>query len=85
MEDGGIKVRENRLRRWAARLGLEFRKSRARKIHVHDLGAYQVVDPEGDRVVSGDRFELSLADVEAVLEKREAELVAESRTQGGDQ
>lgn len=81
MTDASDKVRENRLRRWAKRLGLELQKSRARKIHADDFGGWQVVDPYTDAdgtpyatVVAGPNYELDLDDVEKVLADQERTL-----------
>ena len=68
------KTRENRSRRKAKRLGLEVRKSRARKPNVSDLGGYQIVTAKG-RVVMGRRFDLSLTEVEDQLDELELELL----------
>ena len=76
------KARENRARRWAERLGVGLRKSRARRVRLHDHGKYQLRDLEGDDVVAGPRHELDLAAVEEELRRREAALVA-SRSAGG--
>jgi hypothetical protein len=71
-----VKVHENRLRRWAARLGLVLHRSRARNVHHDDFGGYQLRGAEGASVVAGARHELELVDVEDELRKREATLVA---------
>lgn len=76
------KARENRLRRMAKRLGLELRKSRARSVHVDDLGKYQLVNPDTDTVLSGNRFELSLDQVQQRLEEEERRIKEEA--EGGD-
>ena len=68
------KVRENRVRRWAKRLGLDVRKSRARHIHVDDHGGYVIVDASNNAVVHGEKFNLNLDDVEAFLDQTEATL-----------
>jgi hypothetical protein len=44
MVDIAEKVRENRLRRQARRLGLELRKSRARALRVDDQGLWRIAD-----------------------------------------
>ena len=64
----GTKAEENRTRRWAQRLGLLIRKSRARHIRLHDLGGYALVNEHGYSVlVCGDRFACSLADIQTFL------------------
>ncbi len=72
------KVRENRLRRWAKRLGLQFHKSRARHWSIDDHGRYRLVDVDGD-LVAGEKFDLDLEDVEQWLGSYEARL-----REGGD-
>jgi hypothetical protein len=69
------KVRENRLRRWAERLGLQLRKSRARAIRVDDLGYWMIVDPSIPSVVAGSKLDLSLDQVEEFLTKYEASII----------
>jgi hypothetical protein len=68
------KVRENRLRRWAKRLGMMLRRSRVRRIHIDNLGGYMLVDISRNFVVDGSRFELELDDVEASLTRLEQSL-----------
>ena len=48
------KVRENRLRRMAARQGLQLLKSRRRDPRALDYGTYWLVDASGVEVASGD-------------------------------
>jgi hypothetical protein len=48
------KVRENRLRRMAARQGLQLVKSRRRDPRALDYGTYWLVDASGVEVASGD-------------------------------
>lgn len=74
-KQGREKVRENRLRRQAKRLGLYLMKSRARKFHVDDRGGYSLrrLD-DTDIAVHGPRNELTLDDVEEFLQEREAKL-----------
>jgi hypothetical protein len=73
------KARENRARRWAERLGVGLRKSRARRVRLHDHGGYQLRDLDRDEVMAGARHELDLAAVEEELRRREAALVASRR------
>jgi hypothetical protein len=73
------KVRENRLRRWASRLGLQFHKSRARRWSIDDHGSYMLVDADGDVLVAGEKFDLDLQDVEEWLAEYETRL-----REGGD-
>ncbi len=72
------KVRENRLRRWAKRLGLQFHKSRARHWSIDDHGRYRLARADGV-LVAGEKFDLSLEDVEERLAEYEARL-----REGGD-
>jgi hypothetical protein len=65
------KVRENRLRRWAIRLGYRVCKSRARLWHSNDHLLYQLVDPYRNTVVNGANFDLTLDDVEWYLTEAE--------------
>ncbi|MDW7730689.1 MAG: hypothetical protein SCJ94_11930 [Bacillota bacterium] len=68
------KVRENRLRRHAARLGLRLIKSRAQKYQQNNQGGYMIIDPEMKIPTQGVKFELSLDEVEAFLKQHEEEL-----------
>ena len=72
--DTSEKVRENRLRRVARRLGLALRKSRARHIHLDNLGEYMLVDLDLNAVVGGGRYDWDLDDVEAHLTQIETRL-----------
>lgn len=73
------KVYENRLRRKAARLGLALRKSRARRLYLNNQGGYRIVDPYHNFIVAGERFDLSLEEVEAFLDDYEQELYEDTR------
>jgi hypothetical protein len=68
------KIRENRLRRWAARLGYTIKRSRAKRLHLNDLGKYMLVDNLSNGVVLGDRFDADLDELEVRLESFEAQL-----------
>jgi hypothetical protein len=70
--DSADKVQENRLRRWARRLGLTLRKSR-RMISLDNRGGYMVVNLN-NWIVAGERFDLTAADVESLLEDHEKKL-----------
>lgn len=64
------KVKENRVRRLAARQGLLLVKSRRRDPNAFDFGGYMLVDAETNGVVAGSSpgvFSLSLDDAEARL------------------
>lgn len=70
MADQEDKVRENRLRRMAARQGLRLEKSRRRDPRALDYGGWMIVDLRSNAVVAGGSpipFRLSLDDVEAWL------------------
>jgi hypothetical protein len=71
------KVRENRLRRQAKRLGLRIQKSRARHLHFDDHGEYQLIEERTNTVVVGEKYDLSLDDVEEWLNDIEAQVRAE--------
>ena len=66
-----LKVKENRLRRKAHRLGLELVKSRRRDVDAHDFGLFAILDngilvhPAGPIGI----FDLVLEDVEDFLTK----------------
>jgi hypothetical protein len=60
--------RELRLRRAAKQRGLALRKSRARTPNIDNQGGYMVVNPSRNVVVRGKQFDLSLDDVEGLLD-----------------
>jgi len=70
---GGDKVRENLLRRMAARQGLALMKSRRRDPRAVDFGTYMLVDPDTNAVVAagsdGHGYGLTLDDIEEWLTK----------------
>ena len=65
------KVRENYLRRQAARLGHVIEKSRGRKWSVNDRLGWRVLD-QGGQIVGGEKYELTIDDVEGILNGIEA-------------
>jgi len=67
------KVRENLYRRWAARQGLVFKKSRARRWSVNNQQGYMLMD-FNNKIEVGEKFDLTLDDVEKFLGVREGEL-----------
>ena len=71
------KVHENRLRRWAKRLGLELKKSRARTLKIDDRGGWQILDAKRNRVKAGQIFQLDLETVEMYLGAVEKDLAGE--------
>ena len=73
------KVRENRLRRWAKRLGFALQKSRVREPHIDDLGDYRIFDTVGHWVAAGSQYELDLDGVEKYLAVAEKQLRATQR------
>jgi hypothetical protein len=75
MVDIAEKVRENRLRRQARRLGLELRKSRARLIRADDRGMWRIADRRG-RARWGRHWELSLDEAEGILRVAEGDELA---------
>ncbi len=60
------KARENRLRRWAERLGYTLRKDRSRRWGIHHQGGNMVVETSRNFVVQGADFDQALDDVEAL-------------------
>lgn len=52
-EDRAEKIRENRLRRMAARQGLRLVKSRRRDPRAFDYGRYMLLDEQTNGVVAG--------------------------------
>jgi sugar diacid utilization regulator len=72
------KVYENRLRRWAKRLGLDLHKSRARLFNINDQGGYQLIDQQ-KMIIAGERMELTLEDIKGILGKIEQELSSKTR------
>ena len=64
------KARENFCRRWANRIGLQIHKSRARE-SFDNFGGYMIIERNRSLILSGERFELNLADVEKFLEDYE--------------
>jgi hypothetical protein len=54
---------EAKVRRAAARLNLEVRKSRARLGGIDNLGGFMIVNPSNNSLVAGARYEFSAQDV----------------------
>lgn len=63
--DKDIKSREDKVRRQLAKQGLTLRKSRASTFTADDQGGYRIVDTQFNRIEAGERFDLTLEDVEA--------------------
>lgn len=66
MED---RRRENRVRARAARRGYMVRKSRAAPDYIDNRGGYQIVDANTNAIVGGEKFDLTIDDVEKWLEE----------------
>ncbi len=70
------KARENKLRRWANRLGYQLRKDRSRSWGLKHRGAYMVVNLGTGAPVIGRNFDVDLGEVEAFLVAEEQRLRA---------
>jgi len=68
------KVHENYLRRQAKRLGLAVCKSRARRLHINNLGGYRIISTYRNTIVAGKRLELDLSLVGEWLDPFETSL-----------
>lgn len=74
MESNNIKVAENKVRRQLARQGYRLQKSRTdgtvrvngvyQGENGNDRGGYRIIDTNTNMIVAGERFDLSLEDVE---------------------
>ena len=62
--DNNEKNRERRLRRALEKQGYYLVKSRVRTWHENDFGMYMIADRHNNICVAGERFDLSLDDVE---------------------
>jgi len=67
------KEREARARRALARDGLILNKSRVKNLSCDDQGGYRIVDLYTNRIEAGERFDLSLEDVEMFARDGEAQ------------
>ena len=54
---------EQKLRRALYKAGYQLHKSRARRIHIDNLGGYMIVNYYINGVVAGSRYDLELDDV----------------------
>jgi hypothetical protein len=63
---------ENRVRRKAGRIGFRVCKSRQQE-HYNNQGEYLLAD-DRNHIVLGDRYDARLADIEAFLDKQNAEV-----------
>jgi hypothetical protein len=61
------KTREDRLRRQANRQGLALSKSRAILPYLDNRGDWMIVDPYRNTIVLGEKWDLTLDDVEEFL------------------
>jgi len=60
-------ARESRVRRALRRQGLLVRKDQARSVNLDHQGGYTLIDADGNFIVGGERFDLTLDDLEARL------------------
>jgi len=79
MEDTKQKVRENKLRRWAGRLGYVVKRSRARSVHLDDAGLFMLIEADGNYVVRGTRFDATLEEIEDFLGGEEKAIAKRQR------
>jgi hypothetical protein len=68
-------AREARARRLARRQGYVLRKDRARSFSVDHMGGYMVIDAAINGIVAGQRYDLSLGEVEDFLKDEEQKRV----------
>lgn len=68
------KVRENRARRNAARLGIQIRKSHGKLWNIHNQLGYMLVDMEKNAVMQGADYNLTIEEVESYLEEAGKEM-----------
>lgn len=59
--------KERMLRRKLQKLGYALRKSKAQDIN--NLGGYMIIDPDRNVIEAGERFDLSLDDVERFIDE----------------
>jgi len=60
-------AREARVRRNATRQGYALRKDRARSWNLDHFGGWMIIDANDNWIAAGERFDLTLEDVEAWL------------------
>lgn len=63
--DKEIKRREDRVRQQLTKQGLALRKSRVFTPTADDQGGYMIVDTQFNRIEAGERFDMTLEEVEA--------------------
>jgi hypothetical protein len=66
---------ESALRREASRLGYRVHKSRDRTQHLNNRGGFQVVDSNGNYVLAGVNYDLTLEELATFLADRESAAV----------
>ena len=66
-DDRTAKVRENRIRRMAARQGLTLARSRRRDPRAIDYGTYWLIVPTTNAVALGGQLGVSLDEIESAL------------------
>jgi len=64
-------VREARARRAAKRVGLLARKSRQGVGTIDNLGGFRLIDPDGNFIVAGERFDLDPDEIIELCQERE--------------
>jgi hypothetical protein len=57
----------DRLRKRAGRRGYLLRKSRVKTPHLNDQGGYRVINPQKNTIILGEKYDLTLADLEKFL------------------
>lgn len=63
-----IRRREDRVRRQLAKQGLALRKSRVFTPSADDQGGYMIVDTQFNRIEAGERFDMTLEEVERFVQ-----------------
>jgi hypothetical protein len=59
-----VHKREQKIRRKLATQGLRLKKSRTKNHTADDYGGYQIIEIYSNRIEAGEKFDLSLEDVE---------------------
>ena len=68
------KQRQNNVRRWADRLGYRLHRDPGKMLQSNDFRCYQLEDVYSTTVTFGVDYDLSLHDVEAILQDEERSL-----------
>ena len=68
------KQRQNNVRRWADRLGYRLHRDPGKMLQINDFRCYQLEDVYSTTVTFGVDYDLSLHDVEAILQDEERSL-----------